>query len=261
MRTVGSFAVVAILLAAFVVIEQRQASPLLRLGILRSHSVLASNLAAFMFQGSYMGFQFILTLYLQRLVGWSPLETALAILPTGVLVGLTAPRMGAVIDRLGTAKLLVIGFCMLAACYANMLRIGPHGNYPGVILPSMLLVGLSFVFSFPCINIQATSRVRDAEQGMASGLVNASFQIGAAVGLAAVTAVVIAGMGAGSDPHSQLAGYRAGLAATLGIALLGLLVVVIVGVLGRVSARSEIGAATADSPTGRGGEAVAAESI
>jgi Na+/melibiose symporter-like transporter len=196
--------------------------------------VFGSNVAAFMFQGSYLGFQFILTLYLQRLLGWSALQTACAILPAGALVALIAPRMGAVIGRAGTAKLMVVGFVLLAACYANMLRIGPHGNYPAVILPSMLLVGLSFVITFPCINIQATSQVRDAEQGMAAGLVNASFQIGAAVGLAGITAVVIGETGAGSSPHSQLVGYRAGLAAAVGIAVLGLIVVAIVDALGRV---------------------------
>ena len=143
-RTVGSFAAVVMLLVVFAVTELRTASPLVRLGILRSRSVLGSNLAGFLFQGSYMGFQFILVLYLQRLLGWSALTTALGILPAGVLVGLVAPRMGAVIDRFGPARLMVTGFCMPVACFANMLRIGPHSSYPGVILPSMLLVGLSF---------------------------------------------------------------------------------------------------------------------
>jgi predicted MFS family arabinose efflux permease len=215
------FAAAAVLLAAFVMIEQHQASPLLRLGLLRRRPVLGANLAAFMFQGSYMGFQFILTLYLQRLLGWSPLATALAILPTGVLVGFIAPRTGTLVGRFGTTRLLVAGFVALVASYANMLRIGPHGSYGAVILPSMLLVGLSFVLCFPCINIQATSHVPDSEQGMAGGLINTSFQIGAAVGLAAVTAVVLGATGAG--PHGQLAGYRTGLAASLAIGLLGLL--------------------------------------
>jgi hypothetical protein len=112
-----------------------------------------------------------------------------------------------------------------------------------VILPSMLLIGLSFVTIFPCINVQATTGVRDAEQGMASGLVNASIQIGAAVGLAVVTAVVTAGTGAGSGPRSQLAGYRPGLATVLGIAVLGLLIAAVIGMLGRVRARPAVRAA------------------
>jgi MFS family permease len=239
-RTVGSFVAVAILLALFITIEQRTASPLVRLGLLRSRIVLGSNLSGFLFQGSYMGFQFILVLYLQRLLGWSALTTALAILPCGALVALVAPRMGAVIDRFGTAKLLVIGFCALVACYANMLRIGPHSDYPGVILPSILLVGLSFVLIFPCVNIGATSHVRNAEQGMASGLVNASIQIGAAVGLAAVTAVVTAGMGTGTNAHSQLAGYRPGLAASVGISALGLVIAVVIGLYRRIRPQEEL---------------------
>jgi MFS family permease len=257
-RTLASFAAVAVLLGAFAMIEQRQPSPLLRLGLLRGRSVLGANLAAFMFQGSYMGFQFILTLYLQRLLGWSPLMTALAILPTGVLVGFIAPRMGPVIGRFGTTKLLVAGFVSLVACYANMLRIGPHGDYPGVILPSMLLVGLSFVLCFPCINIQATSQVRDTEQGMASGLINTSFQIGAAVGLAAVTAVVLGATGASSGTHAELVGYRTGLSASLAIALLGLLIVTM-AMLRPESARSQMRSANPVSEAVLEGDAAPTE--
>jgi hypothetical protein len=97
------------------------------------------------------------------------------------------------------------------------------------------------------------------EQGMASGLINTSFQIGAAVGLAAVTAVVLAATGASSSAHAELVGYQTGLAATLGIALLGLLVV-IVGMLRPESASSEMRSTDAVSPTGLEGEAAAAES-
>lgn len=226
LRTILSLVAVAVLIAAFIMIEQRAASPLVRLGILRSRAVAGGNLAGFLFQGSYMGFQFIFTLYLQRLLGWSALATALAILPMGAIVGLLAPRMGAVIGRLGVPAVLVSGFCLLAAGYASMLRIGPHSDYPAVILPALLLIGLSFVTIFPCVNIQATSQVRDAEQGMAAGLVNASIQIGAAIGLAAVTAVVTASAGPGSSAASQLSGYRPGLAAVLGISVLGLLTAV-----------------------------------
>jgi EmrB/QacA subfamily drug resistance transporter len=259
-RTVGSFAAVAVLLALFIVIELRTSSPLVRLGILRSRSVLGGNLAGFLYQGSYLGFQFILVLYLQRLLGWSALTTAFAILPGGALVGLVAPRMGAVISRFGPARVMIVGFCALVAAYANMLRIGPHSDYPATVLPTMLLIGVSFALTFPCVNIQATSQVRDVEQGMASGLINASIQIGAAVGLAVVTAVVTAGTGTGSSAHSQLAGYRPGLAATVGIAALGLLVAVIIGVLGWASARSRIRAAGEAGSAEREGEVEPADS-
>jgi EmrB/QacA subfamily drug resistance transporter len=226
-RTVISFVACAVLLAVFVVVEQRTANPLVRLGILRNPRVLGSNLAGFIYQGSYFGYQFILVLYLQRLLGWSAIETAMAILPAGCLVVLLAPRMGAVIGRFGPARVLVAGFCMLVAAYANILRIGEHSSYWTVVLPTVLLIGLSFVTSFPCINILATSQTAPSEQGLAAGLINASIQIGAAVCLAVVTAVVTAGTGAGSSAASQLAGYRPGLGAVLGLGALGLVIVVI----------------------------------
>jgi MFS family permease len=247
-RTVLSFILCVVLLAVFVVVEQRVASPLVRLGILRNRSVLAGNLAGFIYQGAYMGYQFILVLYLQRLLGWSALETAFAVLPAGCLVVLLVPRMGAVIGRFGPARVLVAGFCILVLAYANILRIDAHSSYPFVILPTVLLIGLSFVTSFPCINILATSRTAQNEQGLAAGLINASIQIGAAVCLAVVTAVVTANTGPDSGAASQLAGYRPGLAAVLGIAVLGLGIVVISAVLaGRRATVAPEGPAASDT--------------
>ena len=94
-RTLGSFAGAAALLAGFVVRERRTPSPLVRLGILRSGSLVRANLGAMSLFGGWIGFQFIATLYMQQLRGWSPLQTGLAIFPGGLLVALLAPRLGA----------------------------------------------------------------------------------------------------------------------------------------------------------------------
>ena len=90
------------LLAGFVAVETRAPQPLVRLGILRNAPLVRANLGAMALFGAYVGFQFVATLYLQKTLGWSALETALAFLPGGLLVAFGAPRMGAVISRYGT---------------------------------------------------------------------------------------------------------------------------------------------------------------
>ncbi len=183
-----------------------------------------ANLVAFTLFGSYAGFQFIVTLYLQRLLGWSALEMAFALLPAGALVALSATRMGSVVDRFGTSRLLPIGVLALLLGYATFLRLGEHSGYVALVLPSMVLLGIGFALAFPSVNIAATSGVADEEQGLASGLVNTAMQVGSAIVLAIVTAVITAGSGGGESPQAQLDGYRPALLLVVGVALLGLVV-------------------------------------
>jgi predicted MFS family arabinose efflux permease len=229
-ETLGGFVVTALLLAAFVAIEQRSAHPLVRLGILRSGSLVRANLGMAAVFGAYVAFQFVGTLYLQQMLGWSPVETALAFLPGGMLVALGAPRIGPLVDRFGTARIILAGAISFVAGYALFLRIGESLTYATVWLPAMLLIGLGFALCFPSLNIQATAGVADHEQGLASGLVNTSFQVGGAIGLAIVTAVVSSNTGTGGDAASLLDGFRPGLAVVTAIAALGL-TVAIAGVL------------------------------
>ena len=199
-ETVGGFALVAALLAAFVTIELRVPQPLLRLGILRNGSLVRANLGMAAMFGSYVGFQFVGTLYLQTMHGWSPVETALAFLPGGLLVALGSSRIGPLVDRYGTARVIAVGFLAL-------------------MLPTMLLIGFGFALGFPSQNIQAVAGIPDHEQGLASGLVNTSFQLGGAMGLAIVTAVVSGEM--------SLDAFRPAIAVVTGLAGVGLLVALI----------------------------------
>jgi EmrB/QacA subfamily drug resistance transporter len=227
-RTLVSFALVAILVTAFVFVERRVVHPLLRLGILRNRSVIAADIAAMVMFGSYIGFQFIGTLYLQSLLGWSPLAMALAFLPAGLIVAFGGPASGALVNRFGAARVVTAGLTSLAIGYALFLRIDVHPNYPLLILPSMLLLGLGFALAFPALNIQATSGVADEEQGLASGLVQTAFQVGGAITLAVVT-VVIGASTHGTTPAAVLAGYRPGLVLVLGVALAGVLATAVLG--------------------------------
>jgi predicted MFS family arabinose efflux permease len=223
-RTLLSFLAVAALLTVFVLVERRSPGPLVRLAVLRSGNQIRAQLGAMTFFGSYIGFQFLATLYLQSVLGWSALQTALAFLPAGLLVALSATKMGAVVDRFGTPRLIPVGFALMVVGYALFLRVDLDPVYAAVILPSMLLIGAACALIFPSLNIQATNGVDDHEQGMVSGLLNTSVQVGGAIFLAVVTAVVTANTPENATPQAVLDSYRPGLTVVTGIAVLGLLI-------------------------------------
>jgi EmrB/QacA subfamily drug resistance transporter len=223
-RTLGSFAAVVVLLAAFVTIERRSRDPLVRLGIFRSATLTRANVGAMVLFGSYVAFQFLVTQYLQIMAGWSALATALAFLPAGVLVAIASTRMGPVLDRFGPPRMIAVAFTCLVAGYALFLRTGPHPDYPAVILPSVLLIGAAFGLGFSALNIQATSGVANQEQGLASGILQTSFQVGGAIVLAIVTAIVDAGGANRVVTIQALSAYRPALEVITGIAALGVVI-------------------------------------
>ncbi len=189
-RTLGSFALVLALAAAFLAVERRMAHPLVRLGIFRNKLLVGANLTAMTVFGSYAAFQFLVALYLQTVLAWSPLEMALALLPAGLIVAFSGPAMGRLITRYGPVRLVSLGMLAFIAAYALFLRADAEPRFATVILPTALLLGAGFALAFSSLNSQATTGVSDDEQGLASGLVQTSFQIGGAVVLAVVTAVV-----------------------------------------------------------------------
>jgi MFS family permease len=221
-RTIGSLTAVVAMLAAFVAIERRSAAPLVRLGILRSSGLVQANLAAMMLIGGWFGFQFIATLYMQQLRGWSPLETGLAIFPGGFLVALLAPRVAPLVQRFGVRRLITAGLASTGIGYALFLPIGLHSSYQAAILPTIVLAGFGFALAYGPLNIAATSGIPAHEQGLASGLVNTSFQLGGALVLAVVTAVNNANAVADGTAQGLLDGFQAAvvvsvIAATVGV--------------------------------------------
>lgn len=210
-RTLLLFAVAIVLVIAFVVIERRVAQPLIRLGFLRNGALVGAALVAAAILGTYMSFQFIGALYLQAMRGWSPLQMALAFLPCGLLIALIAPRAGALITRFGAAWMIVAGFVAYTLAYVLFWRIDVGSSYLAVILPTMLLIGIAFPFSFPASYVQATSGVDPSEQGLAAGVLQTGYQVGAAIVLAIVTATMAANHPSGQDVPATLTSYHNGL--------------------------------------------------
>jgi MFS family permease len=218
-RILAGLAGSAVLLTIFVVTELTVRQPLIRLGILRSAPRARANFGLVALFGSYLSFQFVATQYYQGMLGWSAFETALAFLPGGMLVALLATRMGRLADRVGTGVPIAVGAGVLVAGYLVILRgIDADPSLTTVVLPGMLLLGIAWL-AFPALSIQAVAGVSDDEQGLAAGLLNTSGQVGGAVVLAIVTAVLTSNGGAGS-----LDGIRTGIAASAGFAVIGLAV-------------------------------------
>ena len=233
--TLGGLLVSLVLIGAFVRIEERHPRPLLRLGILRSAALRHANLAAAVMFGGYVSFQFVATLYLQDSLGWAPIGMALGFLPAGLIVVASATKMGTVLERFDTTLLIAGGLTALLAGYLLFLRVSPGMSYADFLLPTMVLLGLGFALCFPSVNAQATAGVANHEQGLASGLVNTSIQVGGAVVLAVITAII----GSDATPaHSGrlLPGMTTAIAVVAGITVFGLVLTLLRLATGRARA-------------------------
>ncbi|MFF4274147.1 MFS transporter [Streptomyces sp. NPDC001536] len=218
--TLAAFGVAALLLVAFVLIEQRVRHPLVRFGILRKATTVRANLSIVALMGSYLSFQFMMTLFLQDGLGWSPLRMAFALLPVGLIVAVGSPLTGRLVNRFGTAPLIITSMTSLTLGYVWFLATaGSSPDYVTAMLPSLLLLGGGFAFGYSAIMAQATEGIDDSEQGLASGLVQTSGQVGAALVLAVLTAVIAQAGDSGAD----FTAYRPGLNLVTGVAAIGLL--------------------------------------
>ena len=225
-RTIGSFVGVAALVAAFVVVETRVAHPLIRLGILRKPTLVRASLAIIAMAGSYFSWQFIVTMYLQGTLDWSPLQLALALLPVGLMVTASSVFSNRLVDRFGTARIIAVTLSVMAVGYLLFLRIDTTPSYVTEILPAVMLIGVGWI-GFPAVNIQATSGIDDEEQGLAAGVLQTSMQVGAAVVLAVTTAIIASGTGGEPTPASMLDAYRPGLVFATVVSIAGALVAVL----------------------------------
>ncbi|GAA3514470.1 MFS transporter [Streptosporangium album] len=218
--TVGVFAAGLALLAAFIVIERRSANPLVRLGILRSGPLVRANLGALLFLASFAGFQFLVTLYLQELRGWSTLQTGLAMLVIGIDTVLAPTLTPRLVNRFGNVPVLFGGMLLAALSYLLFLPVGMDWAYTAM-LPTMLLLGLAFSLAYGPLTMAATDGVDEHEHGLAGGLLYTAMQFGTALGLSAVTAVNVAALGDGVSPEAGLDALRTALVVPVAAGVLG----------------------------------------
>ncbi|MCZ7431120.1 MFS transporter [Streptomyces sp. WMMC1477] len=226
-QTILAFVGVVLLLGGFAMVERKVSSPLVPLAIFRRGALMRANLSFIALLGSYFSFQFLITLYLQETLDWTPLELALALLPIGLIVAFGAPMAGKLIGRFSTATLIVFGLASEALGFLLLLRMDTEPSYVTMILPTVVLVGIGFAFVFPCANVQAVTGVEPREQGLAAGMIQASGQVGAAVVLAVTTAIIATEPTAGTAPSPQevLDQFQPGLVFGAAVALAGTVLV------------------------------------
>jgi EmrB/QacA subfamily drug resistance transporter len=218
--TLGALAGGVVLLVIFFVIQARSRNPLLRLGLLRAPLLGAANSAQLLLGAAWVSMWFFLNLYLQQVLGASAFAAGAALLPMTGLVVLVmiawAPRLQ---ERFGAKSLIVVGLLLLAAGLVWLSFIRPDGSYVVDVLPASLLAALGMSLAFVPSLGTAINAAPPAETGVASGLVSTSYQIGSALGLAVLTAIVYVVSGTEPTPVDLTDGYSV---AFLGAGLLAL---------------------------------------
>lgn len=212
--TYGGIAVA--LLAAFVMREAMAKSPLIPLGLFRSIAISGANIIQVLSTAGLFGMFFLGVLYLQQVMGAGALETGLAFLPTTIVMGILSVRYAErLIMRWGALPTLLPGLTLVAAGLALFARVPVDGSYVVDILPTTLLIGTGGGISFPALMTLAMSESTPADAGLASGLINTSAEVGAAVGLAVLatlSAARTAELSARGEPLAAALteGYRFG---------------------------------------------------
>jgi EmrB/QacA subfamily drug resistance transporter len=222
-RTLPALAGALVLLALFVMNEQRARYPLVPLAIFRNRNVSGANLAMAAVYAGNLGMFFLLTLYLQLVERYSAIGTGIAILPVPVVMSLVAVQMRRLIARHGYRRYLILGPALVAAGMAWACLLPVHGNYPLHLLPGLLVMPVGYGMSYPSAYAAATSGVPARQAGLASGLINTAQQMGGAVGLAIVSAVAAsytASLTRDSGPQALTSGYNLAMAVAAGLTLL-----------------------------------------
>src|ERR671932_43268 len=183
-QTIVSLVVTALLLVSSVAIETRVAEPLMPLGIFRTRTVAGANIVAALLAVAVFSNFFLLTLYVQQVLGWSALKAGLTFLATAGTVVLVAGLAQALVTRLGPKWVLTAGLALVTAAMLWYAQIPTHGQYASDLLPGYVMMGFGLAMSFIPVSIAALAGVEAREAGLASGLLNTFQQIGGAVGLA-----------------------------------------------------------------------------
>ncbi len=189
-RTLGLLAVSAGLLALFLWIESRARAPLVPLRLFRLRNLATANVVGILWSAAMFAWFFLTALYLQLVLGYSPLEVGLAFLPGNLIMGLLSLGVSAkLVMRYGIRPPLVAGLGTAAVGLLLFARAPVDGSFVVDVLPGMILLGVGAGIAFNPVLLAAMSDVEPAEAGLASGVVNTSFMMGGALGLAVLASL------------------------------------------------------------------------
>ncbi|HEY6398462.1 MAG TPA: MFS transporter [Solirubrobacteraceae bacterium] len=216
------FTIIAVvLLVAFVVIERFYHAPLIRLGIFRVRTLRAANLSLLLAVGGMYALFFFSTLYVQQILGFSPLKAGVAFLPVTLGIGLGSGLAQGFIKRTNARTVTIIGLLIAAAGMLLTTRISADGSYVGQMLPGLVVVSIGLGLTFVPLTVIATTGIDKDDAGLASGIFNTSQQVGGALGLAILATIatnrvtsLLSGLGhapsAADAANAQVEGYRLG---------------------------------------------------
>jgi EmrB/QacA subfamily drug resistance transporter len=188
-RTIGLLVAAAVLLTAFVINEKRHHDPLLPLSILRVRGLAAANITGLIAFAGMIAMFFFLTLYMQTVLGYSPIQTGAAYLPLCFGVGIAAGLASQLVGRVGTRPIIVTGALVGSAGLYLLSRIPVDGSYVADLLPGLMVVSVGLGAVFVGVTTAANAGVRSDRAGLAASLLNACQQVGSALGLAIFSAV------------------------------------------------------------------------
>ncbi|MFY9929574.1 MAG: MFS transporter [Streptosporangiaceae bacterium] len=222
-ETIGLLGLGAALLAVFTWVEGKVRSPLVPLRIFRIGQVRGANIAMLMVAAAMVGFFFVFTLYLQDVLGYSAIKAGMASVPLGLILIIVAGLSSSVAERLGAKPVLVSGLAVFTGGVAWMTRISIHSAYLTDILGPILGIGIGLGLVFIALTIASVSGIEAEHSGVAGGLINMTQQVGGAIGLAVITAIITSHVHHyGPGPASFTGGLRDALiaAALIGAASL-----------------------------------------
>jgi EmrB/QacA subfamily drug resistance transporter len=188
-QTVGLLGLSAALLGAFVAIELRSDAPLVPFRIFRLRTLTGANVVGLLVGGSLFSMFFFITLYLQQVLGYSPIEAGLSYLPLALTIIVASAVASQLVTRIGFKPVLVAGMGFIAVALLWFSQVSVGGGFASDVLGPSLLAAVGLGFAFVTTTIAAVSGVREQESGLASGLINTSQQIGGALGLAVLATI------------------------------------------------------------------------
>ena len=227
LQTIGVLAGSALLMAAFLAIELRSRSPLVPLGFFRRRTPTGANIVGLGLGTTVFGMFFLLSLYMQQVLGFSAMQAGAAYLAIALTAVVSSGISQALVTRVGVKPILATGMTLLAGGLLYFTQVSPQGSYVGDLLPGFLLVGVGLGFSFVPVSIAALAGIGGREAGLASGLINTTQQVGGALGLAVLATISTTRteslLASGTEPASALTtGFAAAFWVGAGFALISL---------------------------------------
>jgi EmrB/QacA subfamily drug resistance transporter len=225
-KTLGLAAAAVALLAIFVMIERRSKAPLVRLAIFKVRSLLGANLVLLVVAGGLFANFFFSSIYVQRILGYSPLEAGLAFLPVtaGIVIGSGLSQV--LVKRLGVRETTMLGMVIAAGGLFVLAQASVGGTYLDTLLPGLLPMSIGMGLTFVPVTLIATTNVASEDAGLASGLFNTSQQVGGALGLA-----VLATLAADKTASVRGADQATALVEGFQVAFTGAAILMLVGVV------------------------------